>query len=229
MTAFNFAPTANQAPAIQLIPAGTPALTVMTVKEVKRSNNSGGLMAQLEFTIARGPYERRKVWMYVGDPNDEKNSEKWRPMCLATLQHLLESSGIFNPADPATYGRYATVPAEHAFTTILQDLDGKHVAVKLKIEKGTDGNDDRNTVGVVLSPNPNGRTAKAYADVQNGEDTKVPAPSPAATAASTVAGAFGTQAAGALPTGGFGAASATPATQNAPAAAGGTAPAWLGS
>lgn len=227
MSSFNFSPTANQAPAVQLIPAGTPALTVLTVKEVKRSNNSGGLMAQLEFTIARGPYERRKIWMFVGDPNDEKNSEKWRPMCLATLQHLLESCGIFDPANPDTYARYANVPAEHAFTTILQDLDGKHVAIKIKIEKGTDGNDDRNAVSVVLSPNPNGRTAKGYADVQNGEDTKVPAPSPAATAANSAASAFGTQAAGTPSTGGFGAASATPTAQNAPAASAGSAPSWL--
>lgn len=221
---FNFAPTANQQPKIDLIPAGTPALCIVTVKEIKRSNNTGGLQAQLEFTVARGPYERRKMWMYIGDPNDEKNSEKWRPMCLANLQHMLESAGIFNPADVNTYTRYAQVPPEHAFTTILQDLDGKHVAVKTKIEKGTDGNDDRNVPGMILSPNPNGRTAKAYEGIKNGDDMKVPVPSPAAAAA----GAFGAAAPAAAPAAGGFAAATQPATTTQPATATGAAPAWLG-
>lgn len=217
---FNFAPTANQAPAVKLIPAGTPALVVVGIKEVKKSNNTGCLQAQLEFTVARGPYERRKIWMYIGDPNDPNCSEKWKPMCLANLQHMLESCGIFNPADPSTYSRYATVPPEHAFTTILQDLEGKHIAVKLKIEKGTDGNDDRNVISLILSPNPNGRTAKAYADVQNGEDTKVPAPVADAPTAFGAAAAPAQQASI-----GFG---QTNTAQQQPAAvATGAAPNWL--
>lgn len=222
---FNFAPTANQQPKIDLIPAGTPVLTIVSVSEIKRSSNSGCLQAKLEFTIARGPYERRKVWMYIGDPNDPNCSEKWKPMCLANLQHMLESAGIFDPTNVDTYTRYATVPPEHAFTTILQDLDGKHVAVKLKIEKGTDGNDDRNTIGMILSPNPNGRTAKAYEGIKNGDDLKVTPPSPAAAAAN----AFGAAAPAATPaTGGFANAPAQATTAAQPAAATAAAPSWLG-
>lgn len=233
---FNFAPTANQAPAIALIPPGTLALTVLTVKEIKHSNNSGGLMAQLEYTIARGPYERRKIWKYIGDPNDQRNSEKWRQMGVADLQHMLESAGIFDPSKPETYARYSGVKPEHAFTTILGDLDGKHIAVKLRIEKGTDGNEDKNGIGFILSPNPNGRTAKAYADVKAGADMKEPAASPA------TGGAFGAAAAQPVTAaaGGFGQA-AQPAQADsaasgfgsaakdaaAPAQTGQNAPTWL--
>jgi len=214
---FNFSPTANQAPAIELVPAGTSVLAVIAVNEVKRSTNTGCMQAKLEFTVARGPFERRKVWMYLGDPNDPNISEKWKPMCLANLQHMLESAGIFNPADASTYSRYANVPPEHAFTTILQELEGKHVAAKLKIEKGKDGNEDRNVIGTFLSPNPNGRTAKAYADVQAGADTKV------AAAPSTAFGAAATAPAATPQAGGFG---AQPAAQPG-TTAGAAAPAWL--
>lgn len=218
---FNFAPTANQAPAIELIPAGTSVLAVVGVEEVMKSNNTGCLQAKLVFTIARGPYQNRKVWKYIGDPNDPNCSEGWKPMCLADLQHMLESCGIFNPADPNTYTRYASVPPEHAFTTIMQDLDGKPIAAKLKIEKGKDGNEDRNVIGAILSPNPNGRTAKAYEAVKNGEDTKAAAPSPAAAAANAFGAGAAAPAAAAQT--GFGV-----GQQAQPAAAAGSAPpGWL--
>lgn len=186
---FNFAPDQNQRSAVDLIPPGTPLLCVVNVEEVKRSQNSGGMLAKLCFTVARGPYERRKLWMYVGDPNDESNSEKYRQMSLANLQHMLESSGIFNPTDANTYSRYANVAPEHAFNTILKDLDGKHVAIKAKTEKGQEGYDDRSVPGTILSPNPNGRTAKAYDEVKAGADTQVQKPAAGGT------GAFGQPAA----------------------------------
>lgn len=183
---FNFAPDQNQRSAVDLIPPGTPLLCAVNVEEVKRSQNSGGMTAKLCFTVTRGPYERRKMWMYVGDPNDESHSEKYRQMSLANLQHMLESSGIFNPTDVSTYARYSGVAPEHAFNTILKDLDGKYVAVKAKTEKGQDGYDDRTVPGVILSPNPNGRTFRSYGEVKAGADTQVQKPA---------AGAFGQPAA----------------------------------
>lgn len=217
---FNFSPTANQEAAIKPIPAGTTALAMINVKDVGLSKNTGCLQAQLEFIIVRGPYERRKIWMYIGDPNDPKCSENWKPMCMANLQHMLESSGIFNPADASTYGRYESVPAEHAFRAILSDLDGKQVAIKLKIEPAKDGNDEKNTIGSILSPNPNGRTAKAYAGIVAGEDLKEPSKD-----ANPVA-AFGQGAtAPAAAQGGFAQPAATQAATDA--TAGSTAPGWL--
>ena len=175
---FNFAPDQNQGASAELIPSGTLLLTTVTVIKVSHSKNSGGKMAQFEFTVARGPYERRKIWKYVGDPADERNSEKWRPMCLADLQHMLESCGIFNPADPSTYARFANA----SFEQVLGALEGKPVAIIASIEKGTDGNDDRNGVKQILSPNPNGRTHKKYDQIRNNEDLNPPASPAAATA-----------------------------------------------
>ena len=226
MSMFNFAPDQNQRAAIDLIPPGTPLLCVVTPESIQRSQNSGGIIARLCFTVARGPYERRKMWMYVGDPNDENNSEKYRQMSLANLQHMLESSGIFDPARPETYQRYANVKPEDVFRIIIGDLDGKYVAVKAKTEKGGDGYDDKSVPGTILSPNPNGRTAKAYEDVKNGADTQVAKPA--------VSG-FGQAAQGGF--GGFGSPATTTTASSAPASASpsqqehpqSSAPAWLSS
>lgn len=196
MSIFNFAPDKNQRSAIELIPPGTSLLCVVTLESVSRSQNSNGVIARLCFTVARGPYERRKMWMYVGDPNDENNSEKYRQMSLTTLQHMLESCGIFDPAKPETYNRYAGVAAGDVFRVIIQDLDGKHVAVKARTEKGGDGYDDESVPRTILSPNPNGRTAKAYEEVKAGADMQ---------AAKPAASAFGQPSLG-----GFAAPSTTP-------------------
>lgn len=215
---FNFAPDQNQRSAIDLIPPGTPLLCVVTPESVQRSQNTGGTIARLCFTVARGPYERRKMWMYVGDPNDDNNSEKYRQMSLASLQHMLESCGIFDPSKPETYQRYANVAPTDVFRTIINDLDGKHVAVKARTEKGDDGHDDKSVPGTILSPNPNGRTAKAYEDVKNGLDTQVQKPA---------ASAFGQPAAQS----GFGfgtpAAATTTATAAQPESSQSSAPGWL--
>lgn len=217
MSMFNFAPDQNQRSAIDLIPPGTSLLCVVTPESVSRSQNSGGVIARLCFTVARGPYERRKMWMYVGDPNDENNSEKYRQMSLATLQHMLESCGIFDPSKPETYSRYASVAPTDVFRTIINDLDGKHVAVKAKTEKGGDGYDDKSVPGIILSPNPNGRTAKAYEDVKNGLDTQAQKPAASAFGQPAAQSGFG-----------FGAQAAAPAATAAqPESSQSAAPGWL--
>lgn len=216
---FNFAPDQNQGQSVDLIPAGTLLLTTITDIKVSHSKKSGGKMAQFEFTVARGPFERRKIWKYVGDPADDKNSEKWRQMCLADLQHMLESCGVFNPADPSSYASFANA----SFEQVLQALEGKPVAIVASIEKGTDGNDDRNGVKQILSPNPNGRTHKKYDQVRNNEDLN--APGPAAPAAQASFGNFGAQPSvqneASQPAG------AGTASQPAAPSAASNAPAWL--
>lgn len=180
---FNFAPDQNQRSPIELIPPGTPLLCVVSVESIGISKSTGGRNAKICLTAIRGPYERRKIWSWISDPNDEKHSQEGRQMSLANMQHMLESCGIFDPSKPETYGRYASVAPDHVFQTIMRDLDGKHVAIKVKIEKGTDGYEDRNAVQAILSPNPNGRTAKAYDEVKAGADTKVQKPAAGGTSA----------------------------------------------
>lgn len=197
-----FAPNAQHAPAADLVPAGTLAFAVVTVSGVNISQNSGGKNAKLELTLSSGPYAGRKIWNYLGDPTDPKNSEKYQQMSLAALQHMLEAAGIFNPADPATYQRFANA----TFEQILAALDGKTVAIKTRIEKGSPGYDDKATVGDWLSPNPASRGFKKWQELTTGGANN-------ASPATQAAPAFAAQPQAAT-------------TVAAPAAAGGV-PAWL--
>lgn len=218
MSMFNFAPDQNQRSAIELIPPGTPLLCLVTVESFGISKTSGGRNCKICLTVSRGPYERRKIWTWISDPNDEKNSAEGRQMSLANMQHMLESCGIFDPSNRESYARYASVPPSDVFQAIMRDLDGKHVAIKVKIEKGTDGYEDRNALQTILSPNPNGRTAKAYEDVKNGLDTQVQKPAASAFGQPAAQSGFG-----------FGTQAAAPAaaTASQPESSQSAAPGWL--
>ena len=193
----SFNPNANHAPAVDLIPAGTLAFAVVKVESINLSKSTGGKNAKLELTISQGPFANRKVWHYLGDPTDPKNSEKYQQMSLGALQAMLEAGGIFNPADPASYQKFAA----SSFEQVMAALDAKTAAIKTKLAKGTGGYEDKVVVGDWLSPNPAGRQFKKWQELlQGGGAAQAPA-----------APQFAAQA-------------AAPAA--APAAAGGV-PAWL--
>lgn len=207
-----FNPTAQHTPAAELVPNNTLAFCMVKVQGLKMSQSTGGRYASLELTIDRGPFERRKVFSMVGDPTDSNNSEKYRQMSLAALQHMLEAAGIFNPADPNSYAAFANA----SFDQVMAALDGRTVAIKIKIEKGTGGYEDKNAVADWLSPNPASRTFKKWQELL----------SPAPTAHSAVAhGVVGNPGPGYAGGTQF-AAPAAPAAP-APAAGQGGVPAWL--
>lgn len=157
-----FNPTAQHQPAAELIPNNALAFCMVKVQGLKISQ-AGGRYASLELTIDRGPFERRKVFSMVGDPTDNNNSEKYRQMSLAALQNMLEAAGIFNPADPNSYAAFANA----SFDQVMAALDGRTVAIKIKIEKGTGGYEDKNAVADWLSPNPVSRTHKKWLELLN--------------------------------------------------------------
>lgn len=208
-----------------LIPNGVCAFAVVNVEKTQHSQNSGGLLASLSLTIAYGPFENRKVFTYIGDPSDERNSEKYRTMSLGALQAMLEVAGIFDPAKPETYQAFANA----SFVDILQAIDGKVVAIKVGIEKGQDGYDDKNKVADWLTPNPVSRSAKKFQELAaSPQRCLVPEEKPAVGAGTPWAAG-----AGAAPAAAAGAGAAAPAAAAAqPAAAaaaapGTQAPKWL--
>ena len=198
-----------------LIPNGFVCWTVVVVRGLKTSPNTGSRYLDLELTIAEGqPNERRKVWVNVMDFTFETNSEGARNMGLAALQHMLESSGVFRPDQPESYQQFDGKGIED----IAYALDQKSVAVRIKIEKGRDGYADRNTVGDWLSPNPKGRGFKMFqALMQNGAHVYGAAP-----AAPQGSGQLAFTPAPAAPAPTFAAAPAAPAAPTP-----GGAPAWL--
>jgi hypothetical protein len=154
---FSFSPdTKNESPN-NLIPAGTLAFAILSVRKLKNSEATGGEYADLELTLM-GQYEGRKVWPMLANPADAKNNEKWREMAMFAIRHICESSGVFSPAQPESYNRFA----QATFTDVLKAIDGRIVAIKIKVEKGKDGHQDKNAVADWLSPNPNSGSAKSY-------------------------------------------------------------------
>lgn len=152
-----------------LIPAGTLAWALLTIRGVKHSNSTGGKMADYELTISDGPFSTRKLWGFIGDPSDQTNSEGFRTMGLAALQHICEIAGIFDPNKPETYQRYANA----TFEQICADIDGKRVGIKISVQKGQDGYQDKNQVGAWLSPNPKSGSFKLFERLLKG-DTAAP-------------------------------------------------------
>ena len=208
---FGFDPNKQHSTGGGLIPAGTLAWANLTIRKLQHSQNTGGRMADYELTITEGPFATRKVWGFIGDPTDEANSEGFRTMGTAALQHICECAGLFDPAKPETYGRFQN------FEEICRAIDGKRVGIKIGVKKGEDGYQDKNQVGGWLSPNPKAGTFKLFERLIKG-DTE-PKGGTAATAAPAQTGFSG-----------FGNSGATqaPAAPQPAGVAAGQAPSWLG-
>ena len=77
-----------------LIPPGTLCTGIVTVRAVKVGSR-GARYLDLELTINRGPYEKRKVWTNVMDPADPKQSDGGKEMGQRAIIRMFETAGIF--------------------------------------------------------------------------------------------------------------------------------------
>lgn len=146
-----FSPTSGASQAPTLIPAGTIAFATIKITELKKSKETGGEYANCELTLDSGDFAGRKVFELIANPLDEKNSEAWRGMAVASLTRMFEAAGIFKPEQPDTYNKFNG----QNFLTICQYLDTSRIAIKVKVEKDKTGAyPDKNKVAEYLSPNP---------------------------------------------------------------------------
>lgn len=158
-----------------LIPNGVLLWAIMTFKGMKNSDKTSGAYGELEFTVYDGqPFARKKVWDMVCDPDDTRNSEQWRQTGMASLTRMLESAGFADPNNPESYTRLNGYTCEQ----ILTALDGKRVAIRVKIEVGTEGYQDKNKIGDFLTPNVKSSGYKNYVKLMAG-DHNLPQASPA--------------------------------------------------
>ena len=170
-----FSPESGAGESSQLIPAGTLHFAQFHPQEI-RTSKSGGRYASIELTLIDGPYERRKIWTLIMDPLDPKNVKPelraegkadGAQMGLTALTRILESAGVFNIGNPATYRQFDGA----TFEQILAAADLKKVAIKIKVKKGTDGYEDKNDVGEWLSPNPKSGGHRAWLTLIGGPDS----------------------------------------------------------
>jgi hypothetical protein len=135
--------------ASELIPQGTLSRGILNFRGFKNSKETNGEYLDIEIVLLGGDYEKRRVFEMIMNPFDEQNSEGARRMGLLALTRILEHQGVFDPADPATYAAYSNA----GMIDIIDQINGREVAVKIKVERGTAGHADKNRVGEWLTPN----------------------------------------------------------------------------
>jgi hypothetical protein len=231
----DFSGAAGAGPSTDLIPHGQLAAAVLTVRGVKDSKDINpktgqrGRYLDCELTILDGqPFARRKVWTRIQDPTHGGNTPEGNQAGMAQIGRILECGrfGIkegFNQQAFQAAGGYVTQDPQYG------ELNGLTVAIKIKIEKGTNGYADKNDIAEFLSPNPASASFATLQRLMRGEyggtaqpqrpaaqgsfgfGQQAPAPQQPAAAPGRFAGASG------QPAGFPGAAPAPNATQAAPA------------
>lgn len=172
----DFSQGAGQDGPSTLIPNGQLAFAIMTVRGVKPSK-AGGQYLDIELTIDDNqPYARKKLWDMIGDPAFAGNSPEYREMGMRSIARILETGRNAGPNNP---GGYQLTDYAH--------LSGLRVAIKIGVEKGKDGYEDKNRVAEYLTPNPQSSAHKDFQLLVSGVFNKAKAATPAAT------GGFGSQ------------------------------------
>lgn len=174
----DFSQGAGQDGPANLIPNGQLAFAIMTVRGVKASK-AGGAYLDIELTIDEGqPYARKKLWDMIGDPQNMNNSPEYREMGMRSIARILEAGRGAGPSNTAAYQ-----------LTDYSQLSGLRVGIKIGVEKGKDGYEDKNRVTEYLTPNPQSSASKDWARLLAGEYNKA---KPAATGfGAASAGGFG--------------------------------------
>ncbi len=114
-----------EAMSFEAIPKGTYPVVVEEC-EFQISKSSGKPMWNVKFSITEGEFTNRKLWTYMSF------SEKALPMTKTNIGVLAPEllDGAFNPKTVADEGT----------------LVGRTAIARVAIEKGQDGNDDRNVI-----------------------------------------------------------------------------------
>lgn len=198
--AMDFSGGAGAGSPMDLIPNGQLAWVIITYRDQKVGAGKGTVYHDLELTLdAEQPFKGRKLWHNLMDPSAEANSATVKQMGLADITRILEAgrwalNPNFDQGLFASQGGY-TINA-------FPEIDGLRVAVKIKVEKGTEGYADKNVVAEFLSPNPASSGHKGWKDLIAGKYN-----STAAAAGPPAQGTFG----------GFGAGATAQPAQTAPA------------
>jgi len=209
----DFSSHAGAASTFDTIPNGQLAWAILQVKGVK-SSASGGQYIDCELTIDQGqPYAGRRVFEMIGNPFHQGNSEAYRQMGMIAITRILEAGRGAGPNNPAGYK-----------LNDFAELSNLRVAIKIGVEAGKDGHDDKNRVSEWLTPNPASQSGhkhyqklvqgifNASAQAQQPPASGFGAPAAPAPGAQQQFGGFGnagtsagSQPAPATPTSGFGA------------------------
>lgn len=143
----------------ELLPIGTLAKAIFSWDEVgytkpnpEKNTQGGGMYLKGKLTISEGPFARRTIFHNLFNPEDQRNSEGARTMGMGQLVRMLESAGVFNPADPSSYRSMSFQQAMDAI--VRRQGQGGFIGIETGIQKGTGGYQDKAVVRNFLCPNP---------------------------------------------------------------------------
>jgi hypothetical protein len=144
---------------IELIPAGQVATLQLTIRPsgageeglLKRSQDGGCEMLDIEFIVVDGQFAKRKLWERFVLAGTSDGLAKAAEISRGKLRAILESARGIKPDDVSPQARDAR-------TMKLADFDGMRFIGKIGIEKGKDkGNGagnypDRNVLLAAITP-----------------------------------------------------------------------------
>jgi len=133
-----------------------------------RSDKTGAVYLDCEYTIIGGKYNKRKVWSLVGLSSPK--GPKWEQMGRSFIRAALESARGIRPQDTSEQAMKARQ------VNGLADLDGLEFVAQIDVEKAEPGSEygDKNKINTVIPV-----THKDYSALMNGQE---PASAPAAQA-----------------------------------------------
>jgi len=132
-----------------LIPNATLAKAVMKVQNISNSKRTGAEYAKIDLVICEGEYTNRHIFTVIMNPHDKDGDKAaGAKMGEKNLCHMLEAAGLMDHTDPASTAQFDGA----SFQDVLTALDGKVVAIKIRVAPGKDGYEDKNEVAQYLSP-----------------------------------------------------------------------------
>lgn len=133
-----------------------------------RSENSGAVYLDCEYTVIGGKYNKRKIWSLIGLHSPK--GPKWKQMGRSFIRAALESARGVKPDDASENAMKARQISS------LSDLDGLEFCAKVDVElaEAGSGYDDKNKINNVIPV-----THKEYAALMNGQGVADAAPTPA--------------------------------------------------
>lgn len=124
-----------------------------------RSENTGAIYLDCEFTVIGGKYNKRKVWSLIGLHSPK--GPKWEQMGRSFIRAALEAAYCVKPMDSSDAAMKARQIGGFG------DLNGLEFPVKIEVDKAEPGSEygDKNRINNVIPA-----TSKDYAALMNGTE-----------------------------------------------------------
>lgn len=134
-----------------------------------RSDGTGAVYLDCEFTVMGGKFNKRKVWSNIGLYSAK--GPKWGQMGRSFIRAALESARGIKPSDQSEAAMQARM------VNGLADLDGLEFVAQIDVQKAEEGSgyDDRNIIQTVIPA-----THRQYGEAMSGI-AKADSGTPAAT------------------------------------------------